>query len=305
MLTIQRSGFRLPSDPVVAGLIGGFLGAYFFAVNMTFRRYVRADLRPKAYSHIAVRIIVTLILVWIVASLPVLGSDPAVILVLGFFIGIIPETAMVIFRDFLLGVPILRGVLLKVIPSVEEGQPLRDLQGITVYDRARLLEEGIENIETLVHHTFVELMLWTRIPTQRLVDLLDQAVLYLRVNTGDVSDKSYGDVPKAMAALRSRYVRTATDFLRVYGDRPADGQTGDQQTDAQMGVLASLLECDQWLPRLRRWYDFETIGEKAITLDEFAAELRQQEEREPEQATRPAPNGDTNIPQPRATPRLA
>ena len=45
-------------DPSRTAFNYGFLGTYFFALNMVFRRYVRADLTPKAYSHITLRLLV-------------------------------------------------------------------------------------------------------------------------------------------------------------------------------------------------------------------------------------------------------
>jgi hypothetical protein len=61
--------FSLAKSQQPGALSFGFLGAYFFALNMVFRRYVRSDLTPKAYSHITVRLLVTTILVWAVSSL--------------------------------------------------------------------------------------------------------------------------------------------------------------------------------------------------------------------------------------------
>ncbi len=167
-------------QPPTTALGFGFLGSYFFAINFIFRRYVRADLGPKAYSHLAMRVIVTIVLVWVVEKIPLLAANQAVLSILAFLIGILPETAIAVMQDFLHN----QRWIGAIIPSLREEQPLTRLDGITLYDRARLLEEGIDNIENLATHNLVELMLQTRIPTARLVDLVDQAILHLHVAGG-------------------------------------------------------------------------------------------------------------------------
>ena len=52
-------------EPRQTTYVFGFLGAYFFAVNLIARRYVRGDLRPKAYGAITVRMLTVFILSWV------------------------------------------------------------------------------------------------------------------------------------------------------------------------------------------------------------------------------------------------
>jgi hypothetical protein len=149
-----------------------FLGAYFFAINLVLRRYAQDDLRPKAYSTITVRVLVAISLGWMIdATLMQLGPAR---LVVAFLIGIVPETFLTVIRE------VYRTRLIKLLTRrIEESVPLQDLEGVDLYDRARLLDEGVANIEALVHHDLVDLLLETRIPTARLVDWVDQAILYL------------------------------------------------------------------------------------------------------------------------------
>ena len=63
---------------------------------------------------------------------------------------------------------------------LDEPAPLTELEGIDLYDRTRLAEEGINNIEALAHADLVDLMSSTRISAAELVDWTDQAILYLR-----------------------------------------------------------------------------------------------------------------------------
>ena len=132
---------------------------------------------------------------------------------------------------------------------LREPAPLTDLEGIDLYDRTRLAEEGINNIEGLAHADIVDLMSSTRISAAQLVDWTDQAILYLRVG-GDLAAKDQDrrrtnkkkkpdatsnatnkaadpaetaptsklppDVHANLAHLRSYGIRTATDLLAAY-----------------------------------------------------------------------------------------
>ena len=90
-----------------------------------------------------------------------------------------------------------------------------------MYDQARLMEEGIENIENLAHHNLMELIVRTRIPTARLVDMFDQAILYLHLGLEDEED-DWGTKkeltenpaePDNRKLLKALGFRTASDLL--------------------------------------------------------------------------------------------
>ncbi len=181
----------------------GFLGAYFFGVNAVLRSYLRGDLRPKAYNQITARILIVVVLSSLL-SITNLG-DEAVVLGLAFFAGIIPDTVLQLIAEQL---PI-RSV------RVDETEPLTDLEGIDIYDRARLAEEGVTNVEALAHGDLIELLLQTRIPPQRLVDWVDQAIL--PVHLGNPSCRAAGGIRAARhprcdgpGQLRQPQVRLAT-----------------------------------------------------------------------------------------------
>lgn len=248
----------------------GFLGSYFFAVNMAFRRYVRADLGPKAYSHISVRIIIASILAWVFSQLPgtvlagglMVGSEaapaetvPWFLLLLVFFVGIVPDTGLAVMHDLLKS-----RVFSRFIVSLENRDPLSRLEGITLYDRARLLEEGIENVENLAHHNLIDLILRTRIPTPRLVDLVDQAVLYLHARDGAggagasggedaggggradpaaSNGKGRDEAATTLRALRGLGIRTATDLELAAGGDPDDAGADAGGVDAMPSLVAA------------------------------------------------------------------
>ena len=136
----------------------GFVGAYWFILQDLTRRYFRQDLKTAAYVSASVRLVVVTITVATVALVP-LGS-PARLDVLAFFIGVFPQ----------IGVQVLKSALGKVlsgsVPSLSARFPLSDLDGLTVWDQARLLEEGIEDMHALATANLVNLLLGTRVSGQ-------------------------------------------------------------------------------------------------------------------------------------------
>jgi len=267
----------------------GFLGSYFFALNMVLRRYVRGDLKPKAYSGIVVRIFVVVVLAWVVGLLfPDNTPRHTMGLILVFFIGIVPETGLTFLRESLSSH---RG-LGWTVPSLEERQPLTALEGIDLYERSRLMDEGVTNVQGLAHHDLIDLMLETRIPAPRLVDWIDQAILYLHLGVGASEDA------KAVAArqrLRSYGIRTATNLEQAVEaseqrGRPGQGGKQDQPDAAEAGRLLGLLneptrgdeplrirvildslKDDEWLAAVRYWRKKGEVEEEVVTLTPSAA----------------------------------
>jgi hypothetical protein len=186
-----------------------------------------------------VRLVVVTITVATVALLP-LGS-PAHLNVLAFFIGVFPQ----------LGVQVLKSALGKVIrgvPNLSAKFPLSDLDGLTVWDQARLLEEGIEDMHALATANLVDLLLGTRVPVNTLLDWVDQALLYLCVPEKLRALPGEEDL-RPRDELRIFGIRTATDLTRVWNsDGPGVRKYislvfgGDEEsgTAAVEAVLASL-----------------------------------------------------------------
>jgi len=258
-----------------------FLGAYVFAVNMLFRRYARADLGPKAYTHVIVRIFAAIVTVWVLSFAPFArsadGRPRALMLLLAFFVGIVPETGTAIVQDLLQQwKPVARA-----IPSLAEDHPISRIEGISLYDRAQLLEVGIENIESLAHHNIIELMLWTRIPTARLVDFVDQAILYMHVRGPVSAMDTGGDVDQTGARTRLiRYgIRTATDLELAYAQavsrspEEADKLLGLIDCPAlpvkRLRVVMDAMEDDEWMVYVRNWRDQSSASEPVSSVEEF------------------------------------
>jgi hypothetical protein len=220
------------------------------------------------------RTIVTIVLVWVVSKILLFKDNQEVLFILAFLIGILPETAIAIIQDFLHS----QRWIGAIIPSLREEQPLTRLDGITLYDRARLLEEGIDNIENLATHNLVELMLQTRIPTARLVDLVDQAILHLHVQEDNSSTS-----PKkgcALLCLQTYGIRTASDLELTHKKAVSCRKdvsvfekllgAGDQQAVQRLPVILDALADDEWMPQIRHWHDTSYLREGPFTLSEFA-----------------------------------
>jgi hypothetical protein len=239
----------------------GFLGAYFFTINMVYRRYVRSDLTTKTYTYISIRFLITFILVWAISSIPGLinlknVAESTGIFIISFLIGIFPETGIALMQDFY------KKAFGKIIKSLDEEHPLTNLEGINLYDRARLLEEGIENIENLAHHNLIELLAKTRIPTTRIIDMFDQAILYIHLGL---------KAPELLAVrqqLRTYGIRTATDLQQIKEKYLDILKDVSPNFDNKLRVIECALSDDEWMEYLKQWKS-STRSDTYYTLEEF------------------------------------
>lgn len=190
-----------------------FLGAYFFSLQMLFRRYVRRDLRTTAYSAVSVRMILAFIGIWVVVE-AVKELEPntteSALSVLGFSIGVFPRVA---WQVLLAATKKISGAA-KVVPSLETKLPISDLDGLTVWHEARLEEEDIENIPNMATADLVELMVNTRFPPDRIVDWVDQAILYTHL--GPEQGEDAAESPRRK--LRAHGIRSAHSLVKAYED---------------------------------------------------------------------------------------
>jgi len=159
-----------------------FLGAYFYIMQLLVRRYFQNDLRTNAYVHSIMRIIIAIALSSVIGT--VLGANNQnLVYALAFVIGVFPYVGWQAIQA------IIRIPLKIVIPSLQTQYPLSDLNGLTIWHESRLLEEGIEDMQNLATANIVDLMLNTRIPIERLVDWIDQSLLYVHLGKGKAKDK--------------------------------------------------------------------------------------------------------------------
>ena len=251
--------FRLEDlfRPEPSPLAFGFLGAYIFSLNSVLRAYLRSDLRPKTYSGISVRLIVVLVLSNLIAL--TFPADGVARLLAAFATGMFPESILrwLVARSDSLG-------LGKEAGSLSARASLTVLEEIDAYDRARLQDEGVHNVEALAHHDLVDLLLQTRIPASRIIDWVDQAVLYLRARPEDE-----GTGPGLLQRLRDFGIRNATDLHRVLAQVDGDERGRlmarlDPQLSAdeprRLQTLLVAMEDEDGLRNLIAWRSAETAS---------------------------------------------
>lgn len=163
------------------------------------------------YVSVTMRIILAVVGTWVVAIMAhqkLLGIRDDTLLIVGFVIGVFPSLAWQ-FLQAALKKGTFAGTF---IPSLKSQLPISDLDGLTVWHEARLEEEDVENIPNMATVDLVDLMLQTRFPPDRIIDWVDQAILYTHIGRGETKD---GDIP-ARLRLREHGVRTATSLVETY-----------------------------------------------------------------------------------------
>lgn len=257
--TEQRDGPLLALfTPTSAILPFAFLGAYLFAVLTAMRSYLRGDLLPKAYSQMAARMLVVVTLAAVLGALSLaIAPDGAGtsyspwLLALAFFAGLVPNTVLQFLFESTRRVFKLRGGSRGFDP-----QPLTMLQGIDLYDRARLEQEGVTTLAGLVYADLMDLMIQTRIPTARLVDWLDQAVLQVHV-AEDGDDGTDQDVE---VSARARWATA----LRAHGFRTASDLLTARSSTAELDSLVALIRSEPTMRRVMSWKRNDTVPPRVL-----------------------------------------
>lgn len=185
----------------------GFFGSYFFIVQDLLRRYYREDLKTVAYISASARVVfVGVILIAVAQVWPAIDTDQKAV---AFMIGVFPYLGLQVVR-----IPVER-LLGNVIRSLDTAHPLSDVIGLSYWYEARLLEEGIEDVQNLASANLVDLMLRTRVPVARLMDWVDQACLHLHLPEEDGADTTW-------TRLHAIGIRGATDLQRAWNELHTD-----------------------------------------------------------------------------------
>ena len=243
----DASSWARAIEPTATPVTLAFLGAYFFSLQMLFRRYVRSDLGGSAYVAVSMRIVLAVIGTWVVmvASLQLGLATQGQLLVIGFVIGVFPEVAWQIIQT-----AFSKTINFIHLKSMESDLPLSDLDGLTVWHEARLAEEDIENIPNMATTDLVELFINTRFPPERIIDWVDQAILYTQLGA---ENKGFRDV------LRLQGIRTATSFLEASAaiKKQQEQSASDDTAAANVMEFASSLEAtlstNSNLALVQRW----------------------------------------------------
>ena len=226
-----------------------FLGSYAFVASMLIRRYFQSDLRPSAYASAVYRIAFVLLIVATAHQVmqnpePALGrAEIATVFIVGFF----PLAALQALQH------VAQRALSVALPSLTSDYPLDQLDGFNVWYQARLVEEGVEDMQNLTTMNLVDVILHTRVPAGRLVDWADQAFLLTHLEDAagagpDAAADGAGAAVGGEAArrrLRRVGIRTATGLLKVFSApsaAPAGGGTAERVFALPEGVTPPLPE---------------------------------------------------------------
>lgn len=199
---------------IVAGrvLFWGWLGAYIYSFNLIFKRFMAYDLTPGVYVFAATRFI----LAWIIGSIVavVIGttgrtfmqSDLNMAYVFGvvFFIGFFPEQGL----DWLTAFA--KNRMHNTGNNVKETR-LSDIEGLSIWQQARLQQEGIENVQNLANADIPSLIINTPFPVGQIIDWVDQAILLVYANGNNPKRHMYN-------LLEDTGIRCASDFLTASRD---------------------------------------------------------------------------------------
>jgi hypothetical protein len=242
-----------------------FMGAYSFVLQMMIRRYFQSDLKASAYLSAITRVVTVLILVlvlhWAVPAPSWLtpGRQCGTAFLIGFF----PLVGMQLLQ---------KGITAQArrwLPTLENPYPLSELFGLNVWYEARLLEEGIEDMENLTSANLVDVLLHTRVPVGRLVDWIDQAHLYLalqplptkkeerRARREDRRRGADGGRPEVAAGPNHRHVaRDQRVQLRRLGVRGATDleslfQSPDELHERSLSRAVLVVDQAEFVKRLR------------------------------------------------------
>jgi len=283
---LDERGIGALFEPRLSGPSFAFLGAYFYGVNVVLRGYVRRDLRAKTYSALTVRILIVVILAWVLGLI----WSSTTLYVLAFLTGIFPDTALVLIKET--ARRLLGGLGGWMRVSGDESDPLTKLEGIDLYELARLFDEGVTNVQGLAHDDVVDLMLQTRIPGSRILDWVDQAILFLHAGPaadGDASENAAdqgttaappSDRDVTLAQLRRFGIRTATDLFNAYDAAKANDRldellkilpTDPPEAIPRLQVMVDVLQDEEWVVNLRSWRSAENAqpGDETLKVAEL------------------------------------
>jgi hypothetical protein len=231
----------------------GFLGAYAFAISMLVRRFYQSDLRPSAYAAVVLRIVLVLLILAVLHQLfSISGADSNVGLgaqyITAFVVGFFPLAGLQALQR------VAARVLHGVVPQLQPDYPLDQLDGLNVWYEARLIEEGVEDMQNLTTMNLVDVILHTRAPVGRLIDWIDQA--FLLIHLEPVTSDEPEAAGSTRAALRRVGVRSATDLLRAFGGQPPlseDAMTRCGLDPDRIAMLLRLLADEPGLNPVWSW----------------------------------------------------
>ena len=182
----------------------GFCGALLWSMQNMLRRLSAGDLTPTVYLSAGIRMTLAPVLALMLSNVL---ARPSVILwssnalaTVAFLVGFFPDAALQYVRERAgpaFGAPAAR---LFRDSRVSDDLPLGMIEGIDVYDRARLAEIGIQDAQNLASANIIELIVRTSFNPLQLIDWIAQAKLYVAFKDD-------------IRALRKSQIRSMFDML--------------------------------------------------------------------------------------------
>lgn len=215
-LIVKTSGLQPPPpfsivDNLPYVVLVGFFGAYIFSHYDMIRRISSMDLTPTLMYKLWLKLLVGAILGYLVTSII---TPHELKLITAFGLGIIPFDEL----SALIGRVASKSLNLSVENVVADQPNLHKLQGLTVDVIDRLQEEGIVTTQHLAFANPILLLLKTNIEWTAILDMINQAVLYIFI--GDKIEQ-----------LRTIGIRSATDIIKITrlkineeGNKPKNGE---------------------------------------------------------------------------------
>lgn len=223
-------------------LVWGFLGAFLWASLHITRRLNTGDLAPSVYFSTAIRMILapalSLTIAFLIEASPdmieknVEASLPAMAFLVGFF----PDEALIYLRQ---RVPIFESAGKHAAHRLS----LAMIEGITVFDRARLDELEINDAQNLATADLVEIMVRTPFSPGKVIDWIGQARLFLYYK-------------EDIDALRRRQVRTIFDLVK-FGDDGDRLRALAEQVNLSLSGLQFVCEDARGDPTIRQLNTFK------------------------------------------------
>jgi len=187
-------------------------------------------------------------------TLSPISREPG-LLVAAFVLGVFPRTLWQVITAALTKLTYVK----LAVPSVEAKQPLDHLDGLTIWHESRLEEEDVENIPNMATADVVDLVLHTQIPAERLIDWMDQAILYKALGPEVEPDLA----KTRRGKLRAQGIRTATQLVRVYrnadvAERAAlDKTLGDGERSSVVPTIVRAIEIESNWDQVAAWRNVE------------------------------------------------
>ena len=173
----------------------GFLGAYIFSLQLVYRRYTTFDLQPIVYMYCALTMIAGIVFNFVAFEAVnalngpenASGLTEGLLPIVAFSLGYFPYLAIRWFNRVgysALGVQRRRASFL----------PLGLIDGISQFHETGLRDEGIDNLQNLASAELDELLINTRFSAPQVIAWVDQAILYLYLESNEIETFRRGGI---------------------------------------------------------------------------------------------------------------